>query len=113
MRSLSLSSPFGPMTSSMSAAATRESHAASGSSSRYTSASAYTARASATRARCPPERKTPLSPISVKSRSGRSERSGISWHARRTRSYLSWSYGWSNRMLSRTDAPRMNGVWAV
>mmetsp|Transcript_8718 Transcript_8718/g.16919 ORF Transcript_8718/g.16919 Transcript_8718/m.16919 type:complete len:94 (+) Transcript_8718:331-612(+) len=41
------------------------SSAEKGSSSRYTSQSAYTARAMLTRCFCPPERLMPLSPISV------------------------------------------------
>ena len=60
----------------------------SGSLSRPTCASAYTARASATRARCPPESRAPPTPRDVRSPEGSAFSSASRAHARSTAAYL-------------------------
>mmetsp|Transcript_64218 Transcript_64218/g.129084 ORF Transcript_64218/g.129084 Transcript_64218/m.129084 type:complete len:99 (-) Transcript_64218:89-385(-) len=80
--------------------ATCESTALKQSSNRYTSASAYTARAMATRCFCPPDRLMPFSPISVWSPSGSCCKSDVSAHASITEAYLSWLNGFPKRTLS-------------
>mmetsp|Transcript_21038 Transcript_21038/g.49966 ORF Transcript_21038/g.49966 Transcript_21038/m.49966 type:complete len:244 (+) Transcript_21038:429-1160(+) len=74
--------------------------AASGSSSRYTSASWYAARANATRAFCPPLMLMPFSPISVMSPARSVSRSRSRQHTCKTWSYRWASKGAPSRMLS-------------
>mmetsp|Transcript_62188 Transcript_62188/g.85478 ORF Transcript_62188/g.85478 Transcript_62188/m.85478 type:complete len:174 (-) Transcript_62188:355-876(-) len=77
------------------------------------SASAYTARAIATRCFCPPDRLMPFSPISVWSPAGRILRSSSRAQASRIASYLASSKGEPKRMLSLTVAFWIQATCAV
>mmetsp|Transcript_43923 Transcript_43923/g.110237 ORF Transcript_43923/g.110237 Transcript_43923/m.110237 type:complete len:243 (+) Transcript_43923:2157-2885(+) len=85
----------------------------SGSSSRYTSACAYTALASATRCFWPPDRLMPFSPISVSSPAASALRSCVSPHADRVAWYSSGSSGRPARTLSRRILFWIHGSWLV
>mmetsp|Transcript_43922 Transcript_43922/g.110223 ORF Transcript_43922/g.110223 Transcript_43922/m.110223 type:complete len:331 (+) Transcript_43922:1971-2963(+) len=111
MRVRPLSSP--QMHSSMRCAPTCASTADSGSSSRYTSACAYTALASATRCFWPPDRLMPFSPISVSSPAASALRSCVSPHADRVAWYSSGSSGRPARTLSRRILFWIHGSWLV
>mmetsp|Transcript_12347 Transcript_12347/g.22061 ORF Transcript_12347/g.22061 Transcript_12347/m.22061 type:complete len:97 (+) Transcript_12347:2305-2595(+) len=94
-------------------AATWLSTAERGSSSRYTSARWYTARARATRCFCPPLRLIPRSPISVWSPEGSWSRSGSRAQASSTARYQSGSCGAPKSTLSRSVAFWIHATWEV
>eukprot|EP00160_Parvularia_atlantis_P008204 Unigene17459_Nuclearia_a/m.51067 Unigene17459_Nuclearia_a/g.51067 ORF Unigene17459_Nuclearia_a/g.51067 Unigene17459_Nuclearia_a/m.51067 type:complete len:342 (+) Unigene17459_Nuclearia_a:351-1376(+) len=92
-----------------SCAPTTASTAANGSSSRYTARSWYSARARASRARCPPLKLMPLPPISVRSPSGIAATSGPSAHASSTASRRVRSSGRPKSTLSRSVPLTIHG----